>query len=330
MIRFGVLGAGRIGKVHAATIAANPKAKLAYVADAYPAAAEQLAAQTGAKVASVEEIIASSEVDAVLIATPTPSHADLIEAASKAGKHILCEKPVSLSVDRINQCLDVVEKNKSTLMIGFNRRFDPNFSTVESRLRRGDVGDIEIVTIISRDPAPPPAEYVKSSGGLFRDMMIHDFDMARFLMGEEFVVVNALGSALVDKAIGVEGDVDTAAVQMQTASGRIAVITNSRRATYGYDQRIEVHGSTGMLSARNIQNSSVELWNASGLAGDPVQHFFIERYAQAYANEINTFIDAVDTGNTAPRPSGFDGLQAQKLADAATLSWQTGKPVQVA
>jgi len=330
MIRFGVLGAGRIGKVHAATIAANPKAKLAYVADAFPAAAEQLAQQTGARVASVEEIIAASDVDAVLIATPTPSHADLIEAASKAGKHILCEKPVSLSVDRINQCLDVVEQNKSTLMIGFNRRFDTNFSMVEQRLRNGDVGEIEIVTIISRDPNPPPASYVKSSGGLFRDMMIHDFDMARFLMGEEFVVVNALGSALVDKAIGEEGDVDTAAVQMQTASGRIAVITNSRRATYGYDQRIEVHGSTGMLSARNIQNSSVELWNANGIAGDPVQNFFIERYAQAYANEINTFIDAVDAGNTSPRPSGFDGLQAQKLADAATESWQTGKPVQIA
>ncbi len=329
MIRFGVLGAGRIGKVHAATIAANPKAKLSYVADAFPEAAEQLALQTGARVASVEEIIAASDVDAVLIATPTPSHADLIEAASKAGKHILCEKPVSLSVDRINQCLDVVEQNKSTLMIGFNRRFDTNFSMVEKRLRNGDVGEIEIVTIISRDPNPPPASYVKSSGGLFRDMMIHDFDMARFLMGEEFVVVNALGSALVDKAIGEEGDVDTAAVQMQTASGRIAVITNSRRATYGYDQRIEVHGSTGMLSARNIQNSSVELWNANGIAGDPVQNFFIERYAQAYANEINTFIDAVDAGNTSPRPSGFDGLQAQKLADAATESWQTGKPVQI-
>ena len=329
MIRFGVLGAGRIGKVHAATIAANPKAKLAYVADAFPAAAEELALQTGARVASVEEIIAASDVDAVLIATPTPSHADLIEAASRAGKHILCEKPVSLSVDRINQCLDVVEQNKSTLMIGFNRRFDTNFSMVEQRLRNGDVGEIEIVTIISRDPNPPPASYVKSSGGLFRDMMIHDFDMARFLMGEEFVVVNALGSALVDKAIGEEGDVDTAAVQMQTASGRIAVITNSRRATYGYDQRIEVHGSTGMLSARNIQNSSVELWNANGIAGDPVQNFFIERYARAYANEINTFIDAVDAGNTSPRPSGFDGLQAQKLADAATESWQTGKPVQI-
>ncbi|MFB9948300.1 inositol 2-dehydrogenase [Rhizobium puerariae] len=329
MIRFGVLGAGRIGKVHSATIAANPKAKLVYIADAVPAAAEQLAAQTGAAAAGVEDIIRSADIDAVLIATPTPSHADLIEAASKAGKAILCEKPVSLSVGRINACLDTVAKNRSTLMIGFNRRFDPNFASVEARLRRGDVGDIEIVTITSRDPAPPPAEYVKTSGGLFRDMMIHDFDMARFLMGEEFVVVNALGSSLVDKAIGAEGDVDTAAVQMQTASGRIAVITNSRRATYGYDQRIEVHGARGMLSARNIQATSVELANADGITGDPVQHFFIERYALAYANEINAFIDAVDAGNTSPHPSGFDGLQAQKLADAATTSWQTGKPVTV-
>ncbi|MBP2447705.1 inositol 2-dehydrogenase [Rhizobium leguminosarum] len=330
MIRFGVIGAGRIGKVHAATIAANPKAKLVYVADAFRATAEALAAQTGAEVADSEDIIKSPAVDAILIATPTPSHADLIEAASKAGKAILCEKPVSLSVERINACLDVVEKNNSTLMIGFNRRFDPNFASVEARLRRGDVGDIEIVTITSRDPAPPPAEYVKSSGGLFRDMMIHDFDMARFLMGEEFVVVNALGSSLVDKAIGAEGDVDTAAVQMQTASGRIAVITNSRRATYGYDQRIEVHGAAGMLAARNIQATSVELSNASGVSGDPVQYFFLERYAQAYANEINAFIDAIDNRHRSPRPSGFDGLQAQKLAEAATKSWQTGKPVTVA
>jgi myo-inositol 2-dehydrogenase/D-chiro-inositol 1-dehydrogenase len=329
MIRFGVIGAGRIGKVHAATIAANPKAKLVYVADAFRASAETLAAQTGAEVADAEDIIKSPAVDAILIATPTSSHADLIEAASKAGKAILCEKPVSLSVERINACLDLVEKNNSTLMIGFNRRFDPNFASVEARLRRGDVGDIEIVTITSRDPAPPPAEYVKSSGGLFRDMMIHDFDMARFLMGEEFAVVNALGSSLVDKAIGAEGDVDTAAVQMQTASGRIAVITNSRRATYGYDQRIEVHGAAGMLTARNIQATSVELSNASGVSGDPVQYFFLERYAQAYANEINAFIDAIDNGHRSPRPSGFDGLQAQKLAEAATRSWQTGKPVTI-
>ncbi len=329
MIRFGVIGAGRIGKVHSATIAANPKAKLAYIADAMPKAAGDLAAKYGAKVASFEEILKSKDVDAILIGSPTGFHADQIQAASKAGKAIMCEKPVSLSVAMIEKTLKVVEKNKTTLMIGFNRRFDPNFAEVEQRLRRGDVGAIEMVTVISRDPAPPPAEYVKGSGGIFRDMMIHDFDMARFLMGEEFVVVNALGSALVDKAIGKAGDVDTAAVQMQTASGRIAVITNSRRATYGYDQRMEVHGSKGMIHAKNVHNTTVEVLSDAGYKADPIQNFFLERYGAAYANELNTFIAAVEKGNRNPRPSGFDGLQAQKLADAATKSWQTGKPVKV-
>ncbi|WP_373503918.1 inositol 2-dehydrogenase [Aestuariivirga sp.] len=330
MLRFGVLGAGRIGKVHARTIAANPKAKVAYIADAVPAAAEALAKEYGAKVASVEEIMKTTDVDAVLIGSPTPFHAEQIQAASNAGKAIMCEKPVSLDVNAILETLKIVEKNKSTLMIGFNRRFDPNFADLEKRIRRGDIGDVEIVTVISRDPAPPPPSYVKASGGLFRDMMIHDFDMARFLMGEEFVVVNALGSSLVDKGIGEAGDVDTAAVQMQTVSGRIAVITNSRRATYGYDQRMEVHGSKGMLSARNVHNTTVEIHNADGVKADPVQNFFVERYVAAYANELNTFIDAVSSGNRDPRPSGFDGLQAQKLADAATESWKTGKPVKVA
>ena len=252
MIRFGVLGAGRIGKVHARTIAASKNATVAYLADAMPKAAADLAAEVGAKVASVADIIKAKDVDAILIATPTGTHADLIEAASNAGKAVLCEKPVSLSVERILACLKVVEKNKTNLMIGFNRRFDPNFADLEKRIRNGDIGNVELCTVISRDPSPPPADYVKGSGGLFRDMMIHDFDMARFLVGEEFVVVNALGSALVDKAIGEAGDVDTAAVQMQTASGKIAVITNSRRATYGYDQRMEVHGSKGMLRAGNV------------------------------------------------------------------------------
>jgi myo-inositol 2-dehydrogenase / D-chiro-inositol 1-dehydrogenase len=328
MIRFGVLGAGRIGKVHARTIAASANATVAYLADALPKAAADLAAEVGARVASVDDIIKAKDVDAILIATPTGTHADLIEAASNAGKAILCEKPVSLSVERIHACLKVVENNKSNLMIGFNRRFDPNFASLESRIRRGDIGAVELVTVISRDPSPPPADYVKGSGGLYRDMMIHDFDMARFLMGEEFVVVNALGAALVDKAIGEAGDVDTAAVQMQTASGRIAVITNSRRATYGYDQRMEVHGSKGMLSARNIQNTTVELANAQGISGDPVLNFFTERYGQAYANEVNAFIDGMARGVSA-RPNGQDGLEAQKLADAATESWKTGKPVKV-
>ena len=328
MIRFGILGAGRIGKVHTATIGASSRAKVAFVADAMAKAASDLAATVGAKVASVEEIIASKDVDAILIATPTGTHADLIEAASNAGKAILCEKPVSLSVDRILSCLKVVEKNKSNLMIGFNRRFDPNFAALQARIAKGDIGNVELATIISRDPAPPPADYVKGSGGLFRDMMIHDFDMARFLVGEEFVVVHALGSALVDKAIGDAGDVDTASVQMQTASGKICVITNSRRATYGYDQRMEVHGSKGMLRAGNVHNTTVELANGDGFKGDPVLNFFTERYGAAYANEVNSFIDGIAKGVSA-RPNGYDGLQAQKLADAATESWSTGKPVKV-
>lgn len=329
MIEFGVIGAGRIGKVHAATIAANPKAKLVYIADAVPAAAQALADQYGAKVASVDEIMKSKHIGAVLIGSPTGFHAEQIQAASNHGKAIMCEKPVSLSVALIEKTLKVVEKNKSTLMIGFNRRFDPNFAELQSRVRAGAIGTVEMVTVISRDPNPPPADYVKGSGGIFRDMMIHDLDMARFLIGEEFVIVSALGSALIDQAIGTAGDCDTAAVQMQTKSGKIAVITNSRRATYGYDQRMEVHGSKGMLSARNVHTTTVELHNDKGTQADPIQNFFLERYSAAYAIELNTFIQAVEKGDRNPTPSGYDGLQAQKLADAATKSWQTGKPVKV-
>ena len=330
MIRFGVIGAGRIGKVHARTIAGNPKAKLAYIADAMPQAAQSLADQYGAKVASVEEIMKAKDVDAVLIGSPTGFHAEQIQVASIAGKAIMCEKPVSLSVAKIEETLKIVETNKSTLMIGFNRRFDPHFAEVEKRLRRGDVGEIEMVTVISRDPSPPPAEYVKGSGGIFADMMIHDFDMARFLVGEEFVTVQALGAALVDKAIGEAGDVDTAAVQMQTINGRIAVITNSRRATYGYDQRLEVHGSKGMIHAKNMHETTVELLTADGYHADPIMKFFLERYLPAYTNELNTFISAVESGDRNPKPNGYDGLQAQKLAEAAKESWQSGKPVRLA
>ncbi len=329
MIRFGILGAGRIGKVHAATIAKSSKAKVVFIADAMPKAAAELAKSVGAEVASVEDIIKSKNVDAVLIATPTDTHADYIELAARAGKAILCEKPVSLSVARIEKCLKVVEKTKAKLMIGFNRRFDPNFANLEQRIRKGDIGAVELVTVISRDPGPPPVDYIKRSGGLYRDMMIHDFDMARFLVGEEFVVVQALGASLVDKEIGKAGDVDTASVQMQTASGKICVITNSRRATYGYDQRMEVHGAKGMLRAGNVHNTTVELANASGVLGDPVLNFFTERYGDAYANEVNSFIDGIAKGVSA-RPNGHDGLQAQKLADAATKSWSTGRPVKVA
>ena len=328
MVRFGVLGAGRIGKVHSATIARSGRASVAYVADAIPDTAKALAATTGAKVSTVDEIIAAKDVDAVLIASPTGTHADLIEQAARAGKAILCEKPVSLSVARIEQCLPMVEKAGVPLMIGFNRRFDPNFAGLEKRIRAGEIGDVELVTIISRDPGAPPVSYIEGSGGIYRDMMIHDFDMARFLVGEEFVSLHALGSVLTDPAIKPTGDADTASVQMQTASGKIVVITNSRRATYGYDQRMEVHGSKGMLRAGNVHMSTVERADGGGFTQDVIQNFFIDRYQAAYAAEVNAFIDAMEKG-TKPKPSGIDGLQAQKLADAATESFKSGKAVQV-
>ncbi len=328
MVRFGVLGAGRIGKVHAKTLHESGRASVAYVADAMPEAATALAGSVGAKVASIDDILAAKDVDAILIATPTDTHADLIEAGARAGKAVLCEKPVSLSVERIEACLKVVKAAGVPLMIGFNRRFDPNFFGLQQRLAAGEIGDVEMVTIISRDPSPPPVSYIERSGGLFRDMMIHDFDMACFLLGETPVTVSAVGSVLTDPAIKPTGDVDTAAVHMRTASGKLAIITNSRRATYGYDQRIEAHGSKGMLRAGNIHMSTVERADAQGFTADVIQNFFIERYSAAYALEINAFLDAIEKG-TDPRPSGHDGLIAQKLAEAATQSYKTGQTVSV-
>ncbi len=328
MLRVGLLGAGRIGKIHGGNVAAHPGARLVAVADAVPAAAQALAAATGASVAAIDAIIASPDIDAIVICTPTDMHADQIEAAAKAGKAVFCEKPVDLSSERIRACLATVKAAGTPLMIGFNRRFDPNFAALKRRLDAGEAGATEIVTVISRDPGPPPVDYVKRSGGLFRDMMIHDLDMARFLLGEEPVEVHAVGSSLVDPAIGAAGDVDTAAVMLKTASGRIAQISNSRRATYGYDQRIEVHGSKGMLRAGNVHESTVEIATGAGFRADPVQNFFLERYAGAYRAELDAFIAAIREG-TAPSPSGEDGLKAQILADAATESARTGQTVRV-
>lgn len=324
----GLLGAGRIGRIHGQNVAAHRDAQLVAVADAMPEAAAALAAATGAKASTAEAILADPGIDAILICTPTDTHADLIEAAVLAGKAVFCEKPVDLDAGRIRRCLATVERSGRPLMIGFNRRFDPSFAALEARLRAGEAGAIEIVTVISRDPAPPPVEYVARSGGLFRDMMIHDFDMARFLLAEEPVEVFALGSALVDPAIGRAGDVDTAAVLLKTASGKIAQISNSRRATYGYDQRIEVHGAKGMLRAGNIHETTIESATGAGFRADPVQNFFLERYAAAYRAELDAFIAACQ-GGTAPTPSGLDGLKAQILADAATQSAQSGLPVAV-
>lgn len=328
MVRFGVLGAGRIGQVHGANIASTPRARLVAVADADPKAADRLALSAGASVRSVDDVIAAKDLDAVLIATPTDTHADLIEAVAAAGKAILCEKPVSLSVERIEKCLKAVAAAKVPLMIGFHRRYDPNFAALEKRLRAGEVGEIELVTIACRDPSPPPVSYILRSGGIFRDMTIHDFDMARFLLKEEPVVVHALGGVLVDSEIGKAGDVDTAAVHMQTASGRICVITGSRRATYGHDQRIEVHGSKGLLRAGNVHVTTVEAANGEGFTSDLIPFSFIERYVEAYRRELHAFIDALEAGKP-PKADGHDGLMAQKLAEAATLSLKSGTAVKV-
>lgn len=328
MLSIALLGAGRIGQIHGRTIAASPRARLAAICDPLPEGAAALSAATGAPVMDVDAVFASKSIDAVLIATPTDTHADFIDRAAAEGKAILCEKPVDMSSARIRETLAGVKKAGVPLMIGFNRRFDPNFAALQKRLADGTAGEVELVTIQSRDPAPPPVSYIERSGGLFRDMMIHDLDMARFLLGEDPVEVQAMGSALVDPAIGAAGDVDTAAVLLKTASGKICQISNSRRATYGYDQRIEVHGSKGMLSAGNVHETTVQFAGASGITADPVQNFFLERYAAAYRAEVEAFIDAVEKGMP-PSPSGRDGLKAQELADAATEACFSGKPVRL-
>jgi myo-inositol 2-dehydrogenase/D-chiro-inositol 1-dehydrogenase len=329
MLNIGLIGAGRIGRIHGGNVALRRDARLVALADADATAAAALAQETGAKVHTVEEILGDADIGAVLICAPTDLHADLIERAARVKKAVFCEKPVDLGSERIRACLDVVKQAGVPLMIGFNRRFDPNFATLKARLDAGFAGEIEIISIISRDPTPPPLSYVKRSGGLFRDMMIHDFDMARFLLGEEPIAVTAVGSSLVDPAIGEAGDVDTAAVLLETRSGKIAQISNSRRATYGYDQRIEVHGSKGMLRAGNVHETTLDFASENGFNADPVQNFFLERYAAAYRLELDAFIKTVKSGGT-PRPDGTDGLRAQILSDAATQSAREKRRVEIA
>ena len=327
MTTIGLIGAGRIGRIHGMNVAAHAKAKLVAVADAVADAATALARDCGAKTMDAKAIIADRGIDALMICAPTDTHADLIEVGVKAGKAVFCEKPVDLSAARVRRCLESVTQAGRPVMIGFNRRFDPNFAALKRRLAEGAIGKVELVTVISRDPGPPPLSYVAHSGGLFRDMMIHDLDMARFLLDDEPVEISAVGSSLVDPAIGQAGDVDTAAVIMKTASGKIAQISNSRRATYGYDQRIEVHGSGGLLRAGNIHETTVELANADGFRADPIQNFFLQRYAAAYRAELDAFLAAC--AGAPPSPSVEDGLKAQLLADAATRSAQTGEAVKL-
>jgi len=325
-VRIAVLGAGRIGQVHARAIAGHDAAVLTAIADPIAVAADAIAEQYGCDVRTIDEIAGSDDVDGVIICTPTDTHADLIEQFARSGKAIFCEKPIDLSVDRVRACLDVVNETKAVLMVGFNRRFDPHFAALKDAINKGDIGQSEMAVITSRDPGTPPIDYIKRSGGIFRDMTIHDFDMAMFLMGEMPVTVQASGSVLVDPAIGEAGDYDSASVIMTMASGKQVNISNSRRATYGYDQRIEVHGSKGMVAAENQRPVSIELATASGYARPPLHDFFMTRYIDAYANEITAFVDCIVNG-AQPSPNGHDGLNALRIADAALLSAQTGKAV---
>jgi myo-inositol 2-dehydrogenase/D-chiro-inositol 1-dehydrogenase len=328
MISIGLLGCGRIGQVHARGIVASRRANLVAVSDAMPEAANSLAEETGSAARTVERIFADDAIDAVIIGTPTDSHAAYIEAASAAGKAVLCEKPLDLSADRIRACLANIENSQTPLMIGFQRRFDVNFANIQTRLKAGEIGDVELITLTSRDPAPPPISYVEKSGGIFADMMIHDLDMARFLLGEEPSEVQAAGSTLVDPTFETVDDFDTAAVILKTESGKICQISCSRRAAYGYDQRIEVHGSKGLLRAANIHETTVESADANGFTVAPLMNFFLERYMPAYRAELDYFIDCIENG-IVPSPSGDDGLRAQMLADAASQASRTGMAVKI-
>mgnify|MGYP001944356248 CR=1 FL=1 len=329
MLKVGLLGAGRIAGVHATAITSNPGSTLAAVSDYMPANAEKLAAQYGCEARSTDDIIADDSIDAVLIATSTDTHSDLIEAATAAGKAVLCEKPVDLSLERARACQANIAGHGQPVMIGFNRRFDPNFGALKSALSAGEIGKAELLSITSFDPAPPPVAYIKVSGGLFRDMMIHDFDMANFIMGEAPVTVTAVGSSIVDPEIGAAGDVDTAVVTLTYTDGRIAVIKNSRRAVYGYDQRVELLGSDGLLQAQNMLENTVVKSTTAGVTGAKPTYFFLERYMPAYAAEWAAFVDAV-AGKTDMPVTLDDGVSALAMAEAATQSAKTGLPVKLA
>ena len=329
MLNVALLGAGRIAGVHATAISSNPGSRLVAVADINIAAAEKLAAQYGATARTTDAILADASINAVLIATSSDTHSDLIERATAAGKAVLCEKPVDLSLARAQACQKVVAAHGRPVMIGFNRRFDPNFAALKAAVDAGEIGKPELLSITSFDPAPPPVAYIKVSGGLFRDMMIHDFDMANFIMGSAPISVAAVGSSIVDPEIGAVGDVDTAVVTLSYADGRIAVIKNSRRAVYGYDQRLELLGSAGLLQAQNMLENTVVKSTTAGVTGAKPTYFFLERYMPAYAAEWAAFVKAVNAGEAVPVTLA-DGVAALAMAEAATLSLRTGNPVTMA
>ncbi len=320
-----LFGAGRIGQIHAANATAHPALMLRYVVDPVAAAAERLAARSGAEVVTAEAALADPQIAGVIVASATDTHLDYCLAAASAGKAIFCEKPIDLDIGRARAAAPQLAGAR--LLVGFNRRFDPNFRALKAALDAGQVGALESLNITSHDPAPPPIDYVKVSGGLFRDMAIHDFDTARWLLGEPVTEVFAAAASLIDPAIGAAGDVDTAKTLLRTASGKLALISNSRRSGYGYDQRIEAFGAGGMVRAGNVTVSEGARWTEPGAQSPPFQNFFLDRYAGAYRAEMGHFADML--AGAAPAVTYADGLAALALADAAAESVRTGRPVRV-
>lgn len=331
MVGIAVLGAGRIGKIHAASVAANPRAKLVAVADPFANAVEPLAKALGAEAMSDPmTAIARPDVDAVVLGTPTDTHVALLLKAVELGKAVLCEKPIDLDISESEKAAAEVERVGGKVMLAFNRRFDASFAAVRREIDAGRIGEVRQVVITSRDPGMAPPAYIKSSGGIFRDMTIHDLDMARWLLGEEPVLVSAVGSRLIaPDLLGQYDDYDTAMVLLQTASGKQAHINNCREAVYGYDQRVEVLGATGMLAQDNLRPSTLQVTTADMTeAREPLLNFFLERYAQAYRSEMEAFVDALAEGK--PMPTTVrDGVLALRLAECAVESARTGHAVAV-
>ena len=320
----GVLGYGRIGRIHANNVRALPSAHLVTVADPFFGSAIETPEDVPST-RDVQAVIEDPSVDAVMICTPTATHAPLVEAAAAAKKHIFCEKPLDLDLDVAARALDAAQRAGVILQVGFNRRFDPSFRRVRDAVRDGEVGALCMVRVISRDPAPPPVEYIRDSGGLFADMMIHDFDMVRFVSGSEVEEVQAFGAVHVDPRIGEAGDIDTAVVSLRLASGALAVIENSRRAVYGYDQRLEAFGVAGAIEAGNRTASTTQLKTSAGVRVENPLHFFTERYEAAYRLELAAFVDAIRNG-TEPECSGPDALLSLAIAVAARRSLASGRP----
>jgi myo-inositol 2-dehydrogenase/D-chiro-inositol 1-dehydrogenase len=329
LIRFALFGCGRIGRVHADSIDVHPRATLAWVYDPIESAANDVAERYGAAIApAVDAALDDPGVDAVVIASATPTHVDLLTRAVRAGKAVLCEKPIDLDLARVDRCWSEIAVLNPTVLLGFNRRFDPSFREVRDRIAAGEIGRLEQLTIVSRDPAPAPREYFAASGGLFRDMTIHDFDLARFFLGE-VVEVYATGANVVADYIAELGDIDSAVVVLRGADGTLCHITNSRHSAFGYDQRLEAFGSDGMLSVGNQHPSSVRLSNANQTeAAREYLNFFLDRYTPAYRAELAHLISAIEQGGQ-PSPGFADGREALALAGAALESLRTGQMVRL-